>query len=118
MRGGDEPPFFYIMRIVVNKIPWEVSLTSDTSKLQRDDGSLTLGVTDTNTNTVSIWHGLNPSMLKKVLLHELSHVFIHSYGYSMAIEEEEFICAFIDTYAEDIVSLVLELLSSSEKKLS
>lgn len=43
-------------------------------------------------------------MLRKVLIHELSHAFVFSYGYSLTLEEEEFLCSFIDSYADDIIT--------------
>lgn len=106
------------MRIIINGIEWNIYTTTDTNNLMRDDGSITLGVTDTVTNTVYIWKNLDDALFRKVLIHELSHVFIHSYGYTIGIDEEEFICMFISTYGEDIINTVAWLLSTMEEKFS
>lgn len=106
------------MKIIVNGIEWELIFTSDLSKLERDDGSVTLGVTDTNSYIVYIWNRLNSKMTRKVLLHELCHVFIHSYGYVLDIEQEEFLCSFLDTHSDEIIELCMNVLSGYEKKFS
>lgn len=92
------------MSIIINGVEWIIVLTEDTENLKRSDGSITLGVTDLNCRTIFLWRGLNGSLLRKVLIHELSHAFIFSYQYYLTVEEEEFLCSFIDTYAEDIIS--------------
>jgi len=50
--------------------------------------------------------------LRKVLLHELTHVWIYSYQYSLSVDEEEFICSFVDNYCDDIISNVEYVLNN------
>ena len=38
-------------------------------------------------------------------MHEITHAFIFSYNYYLTLSEEEFICSFIDTYADNITAL-------------
>lgn len=103
----------------INGIEWNVILTNDAENLRRPDGSITLGVTDINCKSIFLWSGLNERMLRKVLIHELSHAFVFSYDYSLELDEEEFLCSFIDTYAIDILhkvdSLILGEFSNSRK---
>ena len=106
------------MKIIVNGIEWVIILTKDSENLKRSDGTITLGVTDLNCKCVFLWAELEPYMLRKVLIHELSHVFIFSYGYSMTLDEEEFLCSFIDTYASDIINLTESTLKTSFGKIS
>lgn len=76
----------------------------------RSDGSLTFGVTDRNVMRIYLCSCLKGPLLRKVLLHELTHAFIFSYGYYLTVDEEEFICSFVDRYAYDLVSLTDNLL--------
>lgn len=91
------------MKTTINNIEWEIVLTTDSEYLKRSDGSITLGVTDLNVTTIYLWKNLRGQLFRKVLIHELSHAFIFSYGFYLTIDEEEFLCSFIDTYAEDII---------------
>ena len=107
------------MGTVINGIEWNIVLTTNSKELERSDGSVTLGVTDLNLRTIFLWRGLKGKLFRKVLIHELSHAFIFSYDYYLTLEEEEFLCSFVDTYAEDILNeanrLILEGLNSCRK---
>lgn len=98
------------MKVGINGFEWEVVFTSSAKDLMRSDGSLTFGVTDRNVMCIYLSSSLKGSLLRKVLLHELTHAFIFSYGYYLTIDEEEFICSFMDCYAYDLVSLTNNLL--------
>lgn len=105
------------MKTTINGIEWNIVLTHDREDLKRSDGSVTLGVTDLNCTTIFLWDGLHGDLLRKVLIHEMSHAFVFSYGYTISVEEEEFLCSFIDTYAEDIISESESLLLDGFKKM-
>jgi Zn-dependent peptidase ImmA (M78 family) len=100
------------MNIRINNVDWGIILTSNLENLKRSDGSVTLGVTDINLRVIFLWKNLNEHMMRKVLIHELCHAFVFSYGYYMTEDEEEFLCSFIDTYAEDIIEDAEILLST------
>lgn len=91
------------MRISINNKDWEIARTDDPDKLMRTDGTVTLGMTDINDRTIYLWSGLSEMMFRKVLLHELSHAFINSYGIYLNLEEEEILCSFVDTYSTHII---------------
>lgn len=101
---------YFCMHVLINNVQWRLLLTDNTEDLKRTDGSITLGVTDLNMMTIYLWKGLKGSMLRRVLIHELSHAFIFSYEYYLTVEEEEFLCSFIDTYADSILSEADELI--------
>ena len=103
---------FLFMRIKVNGYEWLIKYTHDPIELSRNDGTVTLGVTDTSLLTVFIYDGLSPYMRSKVLTHELVHVWMFSYGYYLSIREEEFVCSFIDTYGRDIIENADRILST------
>ena len=105
------------MRVEINNIEWDIIFTNNTDDLKRSDGSVTFGVTDVNVLGIFIWSSLRGRMLRKVMIHELSHAFIFSYGYFLTLEEEEFLCSFIDTYAEDIISYTYSILTEAFKEI-
>ena len=98
------------MVVEINSIQWNIIFTNNVENLKRPDGSITLGVTDIPCRTIFIWAGLTGRMLRKVVIHELSHAFVFSHEYELSIDEEEFLCSFIDTYAEDIITKADSLL--------
>lgn len=106
------------MRVEINNIEWDIIFTNNTDDLKRSDGSVTFGVTDVNVLGIFIWSSLRGRMLRKVMVHELSHAFIFSYGYFLTLEEEEFLCSFIDTYAEDIIECTDSVLTKGFKEIS
>lgn len=87
----------------INGLTWRIYLTTDVERLRRADGTITLGVTDINDKTICIFSKMSPFLINKVLLHELCHAFIFSYGYDLTLEEEELLCSFMDTYAVNII---------------
>lgn len=101
---------FLIMVVNINGYDWEIVWTHCCEDLSRSDGSLTLGVTDTGLKTIFIHDKLNENMNQKVLIHELVHAWIFSYGIYIPLEQEEFICSFIDTYGIDIMNMADEVL--------
>lgn len=100
------------MKINVNNHNWNIIFTSDLNDLMIN-GIIHLGVTDKIKNTVYLDDGLNGNLLRKVLLHELTHVWCYSYGYVLTREEEEFLCSFVDTYAQDIIEHADDILGGN-----
>jgi len=80
-------------------------------KLVDRTGILTLGTTDPNTATVYLSSELYGELLRKVLIHELSHCVMVSYGCpQMSFDAEEWVCNFIIDYGTYITNLANELL--------
>lgn len=98
------------MRVYINGYRWNVVYTHSRPDLSRSDGTLTLGVTDRNTMCIYIYDKLSEYMRRKVLIHELVHAWIFSYGIYLDLEQEEFVCSFVDTYGTDIINKADELL--------
>jgi Zn-dependent peptidase ImmA (M78 family) len=94
----------------INGINWKVKFTDRVDDLYLD-GYVRFGVTDRNTNTIYLDKNLEGDMLKKVLLHELTHAWLFSYGYEMDVEAEEFLCSFVDSHVEEIFDKADVLLS-------
>lgn len=98
------------MKVYINGYKWNVVYTHSRPDLSRSDGALTLGVTDRNTMCIYIYDKLSEYMERKVLIHELVHAWIFSYSIYLDLEQEEFVCSFIDTYGTDIINKADELL--------
>ncbi len=96
----------------VNGLNWKIKFTNKESDLIVD-GTTRLGVTDRNNLTVYLFDGLYGNLLRKVLLHELTHVWLFSYGYHLDVGVEELICGFVDSYAQDIVFMAEDLLDKN-----
>lgn len=107
---------FCVMRILINGIEWKIVFTDNAYDLSTSQGVLTIGVTDKNTNTIYLHKSLKGKLLRKVLIHELTHAWMFSYGYYLTVDEEEFVCSFVDTYAEEIVLEAENFLNYFRKK--
>lgn len=100
-----------IFIMIVNGIKWRIVFTNNPDDLDLN-GTIRLGITDRNTHTVYIHNSLQGEMLKKVLLHELTHVWLFSYGYDLSVEIEEMLCGFVDTFLFDLSDALNILLES------
>ena len=114
-REDIESSLYLYMHIRVNNIDWQIIFTSNVNDLSTSSGNVTIGVTDNNTNTIYLYEKLRGKLLRKVLIHELTHAWIFSYGYYLTVEEEEFVCSFVDTYAEEIIFEAENLLNYFRK---
>lgn len=97
------------MHITVNKIKWKIEFTDDETLLWLN-GYVRLGITDRNERTVYFSNALRGKLLQKVLLHELTHVWLFSYGYGFDVELEEMLCGFVDTFFVEIWDAVHSIL--------
>lgn len=95
--------------MVVNGIKWRVVFTNNVDDLELN-GTVRLGITDRNTHTIYIHSNLQGDLLKKVLLHELTHAWLFSYGYDLSVEVEEMLCGFVDTFLFDLSDALDKLL--------
>lgn len=99
---------------VVNGVTWRIArVSSGSACLKRSDGSETVGVTDGNTFTIYISNRLRGAFLRRVMAHELCHVFCMSYNIHMPIEQEEYLADWISLYGAELVYLLDEILSNN-----
>lgn len=92
---------------VMNGKVWQIKYVSPYSDmLRRSDGSVTVGMCDRNTNTIYVADNLQSQFLRKVLLHEVTHSAIFSYGIDMSVENEELFCNLLATYGDEIIGVV------------
>lgn len=102
------------MYININGIDWNVVRVNPYNiNLFNNDGTLTIGMTDTYLKTIFINDKLKGLLLRKVLIHELVHAWIFSYGIILTKQQEEFMCDFIATNSDDILNKVDELICTT-----
>ena len=90
----------------INDVQWYIKLVPPIDEaLYRDDGSLTIGMCDRDTQTIYINITLRGRKLKKVLCHELVHAAMFSYGIQLNVDQEEVIADIIATYGEEIINI-------------
>ena len=71
-----------IDKFYMNGLRWRVRFTYPTDRVLVDrTGALTIGVTDSATMTIYLSNKLRGEFLTRVVLHELSHAMMISYGY-------------------------------------
>lgn len=94
----------------MNGLEWSVSLVrSDSLMLMRSDGSRTVGMCDRSTHEICISDKLQGAFLRKVLIHEVCHSAMFSYGIDMSVEQEELFCDLVSTYGDEIFAIVDDL---------
>ena len=99
------------MDFVINGFRWDVVFVSSNSeKLHRSDGTLTVGVTDWGTKCVYLSNVLHGAFMEKVLCHEIVHCFCFSFNIHIPIEQEEFMADFISVHGKNIIYLLDDLM--------
>lgn len=95
------------MNFYVNGNVWKLEFVNPNDPvLINDDGVYTLGVTDNNVKTVYINNRLNGYMYRKVLSHEITHLFIFESGLTFDRQTEEVIADFIASYGTEVISII------------
>lgn len=98
------------MEIYINNILWKIKCVGfNNSNLYRNDGTLTIGMTDNNKCTIYINENLDGKMLYDVICHELCHAFVFSYNINIPVEMEEMLCQFICDYGKTILDCTDEI---------
>ena len=90
----------------INGITWYmIRVRSDSPMLMRSDGSITVGMCNRETQTIYISDALHGRFLRKVLLHEICHSAMFSYGINMSVDQEELFCDLLSTYGDEIIAI-------------
>lgn len=93
----------------MNGVPWDVYLVApDDPVLVDRTGSLTVATTDPSESAVYISDGISGGFFMRVLIHEIAHCAMSSYGLlddlhrmvrpDMWVEAEEWVCNFMADY--------------------
>ena len=97
----------------MNGLHWNVRWTKSTDPILVDRTlSKTVAVTDPDTMTIYLSNGLRGSFLTTVVLHELSHAMMISYGY---LEQIHRYCK--KRYWVDMEELIANLIANQAKEI-
>ena len=107
----------------MNGYSWRVCFVDSNDPMLVDrTGALTVGTTDPSTLRVYISRDLDGSMLTRVLIHELGHCTMFSFGllddiHRMVhprywVEAEEWVCNFIADYGMKIFTVAYDILGN------
>lgn len=107
----------------MNGLRWNVRWTNPTDRILVDrTGSFTVAVTDPDTMTIYLSNQLSGSFLNRVLIHELGHCVMYSYGlvneiHRMCkkrywIEMEEFCANLLADYGNQVFGLAYAILGN------
>lgn len=92
------------MKAKINKFYFVIREMKDESELQADEGVVLLGITNYLKQEIILRSGMSKALLYETLIHELTHAFLFSYGYSnVETFNHEQICEFVGCYAGDII---------------
>ena len=90
----------------ISGIAWYMSgVRSDSPMRMRSDGSITVGMCDREAQTIYISDALHGRFLRRVLLHEICHSAMFSYGIDMSVDQEELFCDLLSTYGDEIIAI-------------
>lgn len=120
IRGCFKPLFFRGGKMYqMNGINWRVRLVrSNSPMLMRSDGSRTVGMCDRSTQEICISDMLQGTFLRKVLIHEVCHSAMMSYGIDMSVEQEELFCDLVATYGDEIFEVADSLFMALKRRIA
>lgn len=102
---------------VINGIEWDLRFVEPNSDmLRRSDGSITLAVTDENYHAIFMNNRLKGDIFERVLCHELTHAVCMSWGISIPIQTEEWLCNFMSDHGKEVIYLLDDLLYAMKYK--
>lgn len=94
----------------MNGIVWTVRFVNSNSLLlMRSNNTMTIGMCDISNHEICLSDKLYGAMLRKVLIHEVTHSAMASYGIDMSVEQEELFCSLVATYGDEIFGIVNDL---------
>jgi len=94
--------------ITINGLEWNIEEVEEIAIVVADRHIL--GSTYSNTLHIVILKDLPPTNFKKVLIHELTHAFIYSFGLDQVKKNDEVLCDFVSAYSEQILKVANDYL--------
>lgn len=106
------------MIITINDLKWEVVVKThdDMPNKPKDADNVALGRTYESTLRIYLNKEVDKQVFRKTLIHELTHAYINSYGFTQVVLDDEVLCDFISTYADSIVRLADSIIETLRKE--
>ena len=96
----------------INGVEWYLNFVHPFHpKLQRTNGTFSIGACDNTNHTIYINEILSPELMKKVLCHEITHAAMFSYNILLTLDQEELLADLIATYGEEIIAVTNKIFS-------
>ena len=94
------------MKVKINKLKFNIRITTDESTLTAKEGCVLFGFTDYLKQEIVLRGRISKTLMYETLMHELTHAFIFAYGFSNneTLNHEQ-MCEFMGNYASDIVKI-------------
>ena len=100
----------------LNGIDWVITFVSPNHPaLYRSDGSLSIGACDNITKIIYLNLYLEEKQMRKVLIHEITHAAMFSYGVSLTYDQEELLADLLATYGDEIIATTNKVFSKIKK---
>lgn len=81
-----------------------------------DDDKINLGITEYVKQSISIRENMSEELTRETVIHELCHCFMFSHGFCNGIYDEEQICTFFGTYADQILDIADKFMKERGEK--
>lgn len=79
---------------------------------------MTIGMCDISQHEICLSDKLHGGMLRRVLIHEVTHSAMASYGIEMSIEQEELFCDLVATYGDEIFEVADSLFMALKRRIA
>lgn len=97
------------MKIKIHNDDWEVKvIDKGKKKMNPSVDSYNLGLTEYGKCCINIRDGMTRSVTRSTVIHELTHAFMFSYGYS--VNDEEAMCDFFGANGDEIICLADQIM--------
>lgn len=104
-------------KVKINNYEYKVCIVGpNNDKLMMPDGKYHCGVTHYIENEIYIANNLPSETFINVLIHELTHAYIDSYGMSQVEWTEEIVADFVGTYLRNILETLGEIQKQLERE--
>ena len=102
--------------IIINDIIWHIEEVDQVPYPPARPGDVGMGRCSTVALRIYMLKTLTPANFHRVLIHELSHAYIYSYGFDQVKLTQEVVCDFIAAHARQIAATASLYMESRDKE--
>ena len=101
------------MKFTVNGLKWVIEYVNADSTSMNNSNGLFLGLTEYDSQHISIRTGLSEGLTRQTVIHELCHCFLFSFGMTCDWYDEEQMCNFFGSHADMIIGIADKFMKGS-----